>query len=319
LQETHFQAQRVLQSKMMSNVGRDRQLTQEQTFDIITKRPKLVEQLPPEQLRQSRTLGSGTNYNILSEPAAPIPVEHLTDLGRSHRESRPLTNYAPSLVRRRAVDLLSNQYVEKNEERLERDASVARERALTRYWQTRSLNTVTQTYVDPLKEATYQAHLQSAVAVQGLAHTARLPPSIATSLGESYNIVAHCEKPGAALELVDTMAARPLRRLMRRHDHEAAGSAGGEAAAQAEERRSLSRYSRRRHVEGYDPHAFNILTGAESDPAGMDRSFAGQATMRATTPWERISGDLQAPAHGRRSGTAPASSSQSWSHPGDDS
>jgi hypothetical protein len=66
----------------------------------------------------ARTFGGGAPFHILS--GEPIPVEQQSDAARALRPTRPMADYRPSLVRRRAVDITSNEYLVSAASRVQR-------------------------------------------------------------------------------------------------------------------------------------------------------------------------------------------------------
>ena len=276
-------------------MARDAQLRNVQDHDILSKWPK-VEQPPPPPLRAvSRTFGGGAPHHILTgEPIAP---ELLSDSARAARPPRDLVDYRPSLVRRRAVDITSNEYIFDDAARKERDAAAERERAVRRYWQTRNFDPLTQTYCDPDKEAASQRLALLSQSVQGLAQTARLPPTHRVSTGFAYDIVAHLPRDHEALNTVDLIETRPWRIRTRLATEERLRSAGEERGA-LESTRSLSKTRMRAFEERFDPRGYDILTGRGRDQSVLECALAGR--IHDVRAWDRIASDLA------RSGTAPA-------------
>ena len=94
---------------LRGNSARDAQLRFTQDHDLISKWPRVEPPPPPPPAKMSRTFGGSKPYHILS--GAPIPVEQQSDQARGDKPARPLADYRPSLVRRRAVDITSNEYL----------------------------------------------------------------------------------------------------------------------------------------------------------------------------------------------------------------
>ena len=270
-----------------SNEARDAQLKHVQDHDLLSKWPKVEQPPPPPARAVSRTFGGGAPYDILSN--SDIPLELQSDAARSLRPQRPLVDYRPSLARHRAVDVLSNEYVVNDAERKARDEAVARERAVRRYWQTHNFDPLLQRYCDPDKEAAAQRVAELSKSVQGLAQTARLPPTHRVSTGFAYDIVAHTARDHEALNTVDLMETRPWRIRTRQRTEERL-HAEGEARSALEGVRALNMPRMRRHEELVDPRGFDVLTGRARDQGVLEKAIGGRHWE--VHPWDRISRDL---------------------------
>lgn len=290
----HDEAHRARTAVLGLNRARDLQALVETTYDVITQKPRLRENVAPPSVRQHGSVCSSAPFNIL-QPSEVLPEAQLSDAARRHRDPRPLTSYHASRARRRAVDPITNKHLVDDDARVERDRETARDKALLRYWQSRNLDPLTMTYVDPAKEDAYQAGVEASKATQGTAQRARRPPSLATSLGACYDIVCHRPKDADVLDLVDTMDGRKLRRFTS-WDVEAKQSGAGEEAEVRDGRRALSRAAQRRYEENVDPHGFDILTGSTRDGGVLEGTWAGVKTRA----WDRITADMSGAAGGDR-------------------
>jgi hypothetical protein len=273
-------------SIVRANAARDRQLKQMQDHNVVTKLPYVEQPPPPPPKEASRTYASGAPWHILS--GDPLPQDLQSDAARTFRPPRPLINYTPSLVRRRAVDILSNKYLADDASRQQRDAARARDTALRRYWQTHNFDPITQTYYDPDKEAAAREIAELSKTVQGQAQRARLPPSVRICTGAGYDIVGHLTKDAEVLNTVDLMDTRPLRVRTRVATEERLHSAG-EAAAAVADVRATSRMRQRRYEEFSDPRGYDVISNQARDPAVAERTLAGKELR----PWERVARDLQ--------------------------
>jgi len=158
-----------------------------------------------------------------------------------------------------------------------------------RYWQTHNFDPLTQTYCDPDKEAAAQHLAEASKGVQGLAQTARLPPSHRVSTGFAYDIVAHVARDAEALNTVDLMETRPWRIRTRLQTEERLRSAGEERSA-LESTRALNVVRTRKFEETFDARGYDILTGLGRPQDQLEHSLAGKA--HELKAWDRIERDL---------------------------
>lgn len=288
------------------NRARDRQLKHLQAFDLLNARPLVPENPARGQRETTESFSSRVPYNILS--SLPLPDVLLTARARDGRLAaraqleppRPLKNAAPSLVRRRGIDIISNRYADDHDARKNFEDAAVRDRALRRYWQTRNFDPVRQVYEDPAKDAAYHADTQLSIDMQGVAQRERLPPSIRLALGQAYDIVGHRPRDAEVVELVDTMESRPLRRMNRRAVEQRLVEESDGVANNWEARRLRGMRSTVRLTELADPHGYDITTSLPRDFSQLQTTIdAG----RAPSAWERI-----------QSGLAENSGSHSGSH-----
>ena len=272
---------------MRGNAARDAQLRFTQDHDIINKWPRVEQPPPPPPPKMSRTFGGGAPFHILNGEA--IPVEQQSDAARALRPTRPLADYRPSLVRRRAVDITSNEYLVDDAGRKARDEAAERERAVRRYWQTHNFDPLTQTYCDPDKEAAARHMAEASKSVQGLAQTARLPPTHRVSTGFAYDIVAHVPRDVEALNTVDLMETRPWRIRTRLQTEDRLRSAGEERSA-LESTRALNVVRTRRFEETFDARGYDVISGLGRPQTQLEGSLAGK--VHELRPWDRIERDL---------------------------
>jgi hypothetical protein len=277
------------------NRARDRQLKHIQAFDLLNARPLVPENPARGQRETTESFSSRVPYNILS--SLPLPDVLLTARARDGRLAaraqleppRPLMNAAPSLVRRRGIDIISNRYADDHDARKSFEDAAVRDRALRRYWQTRNFDPVRQVYEDPAKDAAYHADTQLSIDIQGVAQRERLPPSIRLALGQAYDIVGHRPRDSEVVELVDTMESRPLRRMNRRAVEQRLVEESDGVANSWEARRLRGMRSTVRLTELADPHGYNITNSLPRDFSQL------QATIdagRAPSAWERIQSGL---------------------------
>lgn len=257
-----------------------------QDHNIINKLPILQQPPPPAAKEVSRTFASGAPYHIFSGDALP---DHLqSDAAKAFRPERPLINYAPSLVRRRAIDILSNKYLVDHDHKLQRDNQYERDKALRRYWQTHNFDPITQTYYDPDKEQAAKEILELSKTVQGVAQKARLPTSLRITTGAGYDIVGHVTKDADILNTVDLMDTRPLR-IRTRHQTEDRLHTAGEERAGLEDQRQRQRMSQRRYEEWFDPRGYNVITNESRNNNILETNLAGHQVKA----WDRVARDLQ--------------------------
>jgi hypothetical protein len=272
------------------NLARDRQLKHMQSFNLLTGRPVVQEPPAPPRRAPSDALSSRVPYNILT--AAPLPDLLLTaraaDPAAAARAqgdpARPLYNHAPTLVRRRAVDIVTSRFIVGDAERSAAEAAAGRERAVRRFWQTRNFDPLLQRFEDPAKDAAYEDAARQAEAVQGVAQAARLPACIRYTQGRAYDNVLHAPRDPGVLELLDTMESRPLRRMRARAVEERL-AAEGEAEAQRRDAMRLQRAA----AEPAEPRGYSVITSLPRGPAaGGERGLGA----RRVTAWEKVERDL---------------------------
>jgi hypothetical protein len=278
------QAQQDL-ATLRSNVARDKQLKHLQSFNIINKTPVVQEAPPPPPRESSQSFVSRFPYNILNNE--PLPSERVSKSAPAPREVRPLVNYGPSRMRIRPVDILSNNYKDSHEEKEARDRAVMRQKALERYWQTHNFDPLRCEYYDGEKEEQYQHTVRIAQQIQGVAAKARLPPSIAMTEGQAYDIVAHVPRDPLKLGHLDLMSTRSIR-WRNRAAVEAEQATRGDEAGEQRAVTALHRTRARRFEELSDPHGFNIISGQFTAQTNLQGAQVG----RPATVWERVSRDL---------------------------
>lgn len=271
-------------SLVRGNIARDRQLKHSQSFDPITNLPRVEDAPPPRKKNPIESFGSGVPYNIIKN--TELPPILLTERAKKHRPPRPAFNHAPSLARRRAIDIINNRHVNDHDEKLQEEVrEKEKQQAVRRYWQSRNFDPIRQRYYDENKEEAYHLSEEISKQVQGQAQAQRLPPSIRCSLGRGYDIVGHKVKDPESLAFIDTMDSRHLRRYHRPYTEEAITSRGVDQATYAETRR-LNRISNRKVRESHDPQGFNIITG-KGRLFNEHRNDLTQGT-KSHTAWDRI-------------------------------
>jgi hypothetical protein len=276
------------------NLARDRQLKHVQSFNLLTGRPVVLEPPPPRLRAPSETLSSRVPYNILT--AAPLPDLLLTaraaDPAAAARAqgdpARPLYNHAPTLVRRRAIDIVTSRFVVGDAERSAAEAAAARERSVRRFWQTRNFDPLLQRFEDPARDAAYDDAARQAEAVQGVAQAARLPACIRYTQGRAYDNVLHAQKDPGVLELLDTIESRPLRRMRARAVEERLAAEGEAVAQRADARRLASQHQLRVAVELGDPRGYSIVSSLPRDVEASGRNLGG----RRVSAWEKVGREL---------------------------
>lgn len=240
------------------NIARDRQLIHSQSFDPISNLPRVPDPPTPPRKDTIDSFGSGVPYNIISD--SNLPNHLLTNRALEHKPPRPAFNHAPSLARRRAIDIISNKHVNDHDEKYHEVKEEEKKQAIERYWQSRNYDPLLQKYYDENKEEAYRLSETISKEVQGQAQALRLPPSIRCSLGRGYDIVGHKSKDHDTLAFIDTMDSRYLRRYHRVYTEEALSSRGNDETSYSETRK-LNKISNRKIRETHDPQGYNIITG----------------------------------------------------------
>lgn len=258
-----------------------------QSFDPISNLPLVLDPPAPTTKDPIDSFGSGVPYNIIND--ADLTHNLLTHRAMRHKPPRPAFNHAPSLARRRAIDIISNKHVNDHDEKFQEDNEKEKEHAIQRYWQSRNYDPILQKYYDENKEAAYRLSEEISKDVQGHAQALRLPPSIRCSLGRGYDIVGHKSKDPETLAFIDTMDSRYLRRYHRTYTEEVLSSRGVDEAAFSETRK-LNKISNRKVRESHDPQGYNIITG-KGKLFNEHRNDLAQGS-KSQSAWDRIAPHL---------------------------
>lgn len=297
LQEKSINQAQLEQSVRKSNWSRDQQLKNQQRHDIINQFPLLEEPAPPPPRETSRTYGSGQRWHLLNGEVLPDQLQ--SDYARNAVPPRPMYDHAPSLVRRRAVDILSNAYLNDDAGKKSRDAVLARDRAVNRWWQTHNFDPITQQYYDNGKEEAAR-HLEDlSKTVQGKAQRARLPACLTVRTGQAYDIVGHVPIAGEeeTLRTVDLMDTRHLR-TRTRNITEARLHTAGEQESAVHAVRSVHRIRTQKYEMLVDPHGYDIVSNQDTGDKSETVVRRYAQSSEGTRAWDRITRDLS---------TAPAS------------
>lgn len=264
------------------NRARDKQLRYTQTYDIINHVPNTKElpQKPPHKAPPD----SRTNWNIISN--LDFDVHHHSKPGERPEvpvEPPKATNLATQITKR-DFDILSNKYMEGHEAKDAIDKEVAKQKATTRFWQTRSFNPVNCSYYDDDKEKHYWDGEAEAMKTHGEKQFSRLPPAMKTSEGAAYNLLT------MEVRRDDSMKARE--RIVAKGQKKRIGSvvearikARATKAEDIMESRKIGRVSYQRFVES-QRNGYDLVNNMPFRGLNATKQFESQTT-KPHSAWER--------------------------------
>eukprot|EP00752_Nemacystus_decipiens_P006911 g6205.t1 len=192
----------------------------------------------------------------------------------------------PHSHKKRDVDVLSNRFLEKHEERMAEEKRFLRETAEEKYRRTHDYNIVAGKYYDQDKERDFVKSREKLATMQGRAQQYRLPPSIRYGEGNGYNIINQ-EPKKTVVKNNSSVADRGLSKRTRGRQAHEENIRQHERAAAISEQRALNRPSHQRHVEvlrtGHNVISNRIFTGREGKPPPEPRA-------KPPVPvWDRLS------------------------------
>ena len=203
------------------NRSRDRQISTEQTFDIInfsSKRTGLLEKerAPPPAASAAEREVEGPRFRHPLDSAYPFNILSNVSLAQQH--------YAPPHLRPRVAEsaaaargstqrlmdpntppehrlqtekglprdfnILSNRYVEGHESKMRLEHETRRHIAAHKYWETHDYDPLLCTYAHPAKEAATSEAEAAELQKQPKKAFSRLPPSLQKSEGYVYDITS---------------------------------------------------------------------------------------------------------------------------------
>ena len=274
------------------NAARDRQIAQEQPFDILTfanKRASLpqpkplgaTDMLKPFDITAERPtfrhpLDSCYQFNILTN--LPLSEQHYAEpkLRPNVREPLPTTLTGvevrkPRLQNKsqlpRDFDILSNRYVEGHESKVRLEREIQRGIACQKFWETHDYEPLAGHFVDPDKEAAYQDMIAMELEKQPLKQFNRLPPNLQRGEGFVYDITTHQVKNEELYQKESEKQARKTERDSLSWSRAEQQRNHGLERAELAERRAVNRQSHQRYVETFR-HGYNIVDHRDyRDPA----------------------------------------------------
>lgn len=227
------------------------------TFNVINHQgpPRKVDLIP----RATKEMMATRSYHVLTNlpHSAHDRAPTLYDEDYSLTQFVPATNRAGTTIgKRRDFNIVSNEYYENPQEKKREEYENLKSRVLTKYWETHDYDAIKGTYFSQEKEQIYQTQKQIIAEVQGKSQEARLPPSIAYSDGNSYDIIKHDIYDDSRLKANMTMEQRSLNRVKKR-EKEAEQKEKGEREHLEKEIQRINRikFNRWETVidRGYDP------------------------------------------------------------------
>lgn len=143
--------------------NKDRALRYEQTFDVINFEDKLKgledKEGYPKPKNQDKAVVGGTRtfteYNILSN--LPFTEHHYLppDQRPPPPKEKPKKNAKVTTTGLRDYNIITNRYLELNDEKVEVDKEIERLNAAKKYWKTHDFDPVNIQYYDPDKETDF--------------------------------------------------------------------------------------------------------------------------------------------------------------------
>ncbi|CAM9647124.1 unnamed protein product, partial [Hapterophycus canaliculatus] len=277
------------------NNAKSRQLRVEQNYDIVTHSSFMPEKHDPPA-RPTRHPDTRASYDILNhvprDKAHSVALIYADGEGPEVLPQKVVTvegGKKPHSHLRRDVDVLSNRFLEKHEERMVEEQRFLRASAEEKYRRTHDYNIIAGTFYDQSKERGFVESREKLEAMQGRAQQYRFPPSMRYGEGNDYNIINQQQpKKTVVKNKPASVADRGLSKRTRgRHAHEENVRQQERAAALREER-TLNRPSHMRHVEvlrtGHNVVSNEIFTGRGGRPPPQPRA-------RPPMPvWDRLSG-----------------------------
>lgn len=165
--------------------NKDRALRYEQTFDVINFDDKLKgledKEGYPKQKGQNKNNKGGrkayTDYNILSNLAYTEHHFMPPDQRPPQMKEKEKKNVKVTTTGLRDYNIVTNRYLELNDEKLQVDKEIERLNAAKKYWKTHGYDPVNIQYYDPEKEAEYQTMKKEAERTHGQDWVQKLPKS----------------------------------------------------------------------------------------------------------------------------------------------
>eukprot|EP00936_MAST-01D_sp_MAST-1D-sp1_P002747 g2747.t1 len=192
---------------LRSQIGKERQLSYTQTFDIInhkSKVPKRSMNKPGMQVTRKPMPDTRSTYNILTNKG-PLPEGMGND-------SEHQTLHDPNEV---PFNIVSNKFHVDHERKMALEADASRTLAAERFWKSRNYDPVKGTYYDNQKEAEYWQAVRDSEKVQGQAQAAKLPRSVQYAEGSLYNPITQSARNTARLREVTAIGDRGLNAIKR--------------------------------------------------------------------------------------------------------
>ncbi|CAN0486543.1 unnamed protein product, partial [Ectocarpus sp. 12 AP-2014] len=293
------------------NNAKSRQLRVEQNYDIVTHSTFLsakeanfntanpllhlhIYQGPTP--RPSRHPDTRTSYDILNH--VPKEKAHSVALIYPNGEGPEVLPQKVVMVEggkkphshlRRDVDVLSNRFLEKHEERMTEEKRFLRERAEEKYRRTHDYNIIAGAYYDQDKERKFVNSRDKLLTMQGRAQQYRLPPSVRYGEGNGYNIINQQQPKKTVVDMTSaSVQDRGLSKRTRGRQTYEDNIRQHERAAAASEQRTLNRPSHMRHVEllrtGHNVVSNQDFAGREGKPPPQPRAKPPKPV------WDRLKG-----------------------------
>lgn len=252
---------------LAQNRARDRQLTQAQTYNIITHRPVVGEPTPAP--RRTKIPDTRLQHNIISNldfsehHHAPPEERPVVDIPPPRR----LLKSAESKAEKRVYDVLTNKYKADHDAKVRLDLEAAQRDAAERFWRTRDYNPVTAGYYDVAKEERFVAERAAKERAHPTKAYRTLPPSVMASEGMATSIISHKVVDADRLRTLESAeASSALHRV--RHSVEAYTREEGLRAEDRESTRALGRIVPQRFQDsvrhGHDPITNESFTGMDA-------------------------------------------------------
>lgn len=210
-----------------------------------------------------------SNYAKEDSKPSTTTMTTTTTATIGHTRSKPL-------IKKREFNIVSNQYFENADNKLENEYNRLKNRVVDKYWETHNYDIIKGKYYDLQKERNFQDQKDILRTIQGKSQELNYPPSIQYSEGHSYNIINNDLYDDLKLQVTMTTQNRTLNR-MTRDLTEARLKEETEEQAEINNQRKLNKISFKRWESeidrGYHPIKNEVITNpplpVPSRPADM--------------------------------------------------
>ena len=276
--------------------NKDRALRYEQTFDVINFDDKLKgledkEGYPKQKVHNKNVKGGTkafTDYNILSNlayaehhylPPSQRPV------AQKEAEKKSVKVTTTGL---RDYNVITNRYLELNDEKLQVDKEIERLNAAKKYWKTHEFDPLNIQYYDPDKEAEYQVMKKEAERTHGQDWVQKLPKSWKEE-GGLYNPINGVIEDEKRLWERDLREKNKRKRFELRYDIERQFHKQALGEVERSKQISLNKINVQRFRDTTD-RGFDIMTNKQFNSASDEGSRALHEPMVKPPPslWTKI-------------------------------
>jgi hypothetical protein len=258
--------------------NKDRALRYEQTFDVINFDDKLKglegKEGYPKPKSQNKNVVGGTKtfteYNILSN--LPFTEHHYLppDQRPPPPKEKPKKNAKVTTTGLRDYNIITNRYLEYNDEKVVVDKEIERLNAAKKYWKTHNYDPVNIQYYDPEKESEFQAKRQEEMKTHGQDWVQKLPKSWKEE-GGLYNPVNGRIQDEKRLKERDLKEKNKRRRFELRYEMERKALEEGMGEEERQSKIALNKVNVQRFRDTTE-RGFDILTNKQFNNAADKES-----------------------------------------------